>query len=689
MIKKSLFLTAFGLLPMFANSSPVVAANMTNTSYNVQEEQQSDEECSVMYVGKDFSNTGTAIIARSSDAGPTGMNLNTRLFKHNELANKVVKGKNGFEWQMPSTTYKYISTPRNPSVNKGLHWEASGINEKGVGISGVLTCHTNQTAWNADQILPEGITEDNITQILSATATSARDAMEYLAEIIDQKGSAEQNIILATDKNETWCMETYTGKQYIAIKMPDDKACTIGNEFMFDSLARMFNGNVNWDNVIYSDDLFELPKRGNPDKGIEPFAVYDTGHQETKENEYLDLFHTYARALSQETEEEKNATNYSHRRTWRGLDLFSDHESGDPEKTYHTDVKYDAFFTPRHKLGIQEIKVFMRDRFENILEDTQNPNHHDFFQDYEKGLLRFVGIETAYQIHIITVHPELPDEIAVEEWLCISNANYAPFVPISNGVERINDYYTHESEGYSFDSQAAYCVYKTLNTLSAYNREYYGLSVQYFWEYLENNVWKPHWDQLMQQIQTLSLDKAKEALTNYTVALQQNAIEKAVETYEDLLWHIINDYTSYEPKQPTPFIPYLDLETVANKFGWTYEKNDNLVTLTHEGQDNVYIDFNYKWNVPGKIKTEPMKDWEECDLVLRDGRTRINWETARDYLGITHLIPLDVNDYLNKPSNNLGLIISLSTVIPLVAIAAAITPIMIMRNKKKKHKAVK
>ncbi|MCQ3915438.1 MAG: hypothetical protein MJ195_01505 [Mycoplasmoidaceae bacterium] len=55
-----------------------------------------------------------------------------------------------------------------------------------------------------------------------------------------------------------------------------------------------------------------MPRDGKGEVG--PFAVYDTGYEQTKEPEHLDLFRTYAKQLTDDPQHLVD-NNYNHRRT--------------------------------------------------------------------------------------------------------------------------------------------------------------------------------------------------------------------------------------------------------------------------------------------------------------------------------------------------------------------------------------
>ncbi|WP_192873776.1 C69 family dipeptidase, partial [Streptococcus suis] len=77
-----------------------------------------------------------------------------------------------------------------------------------------------------------------------------------IAKTIDEKGSAEGNIIVIADKNEVWYMEILSGHQYVAIKFPEDKYAIFANTY--------YLGHVDFtdtENVIASAKVEEVAKQ--------------------------------------------------------------------------------------------------------------------------------------------------------------------------------------------------------------------------------------------------------------------------------------------------------------------------------------------------------------------------------------------------------------------------------------------
>lgn len=673
MIKKALLLSTLSTLPMLNSASTVALNNTKNIEVKdeVNETEKEDEACTFMYVGKNVSSTGKAYVARSGDSSPLTTPHYAKIFAHNELAGQTVKGINGFEWKMPNETYRYISTPRNQNMGKSLHWEVSGINEKGVAVSATLSCSTYNGALKADPLeLTTGITEDNLTQIVAAVSPTAKDGIKYIANIIDTVGSGEMNAIMVTDKTETWYMEMYTGHQYCAVKLPNDKACTIGNEFLLNTLEEF-----NDEDIITSPNLLKLAVDNN-------FAVFKT---ETcpKTLKNLHLFNTYAG----EGDEQGGFADSCHMRTWIGHNLFA--YNNEPQYRVYSNQritgKLNPFFVPDNKLGPNDITRFMRDRFETILSNKDDPNYSYFTDLYYKNKLRMVGTESAYQIHIMSVDPELPDEISIQELMCLSNSNYSPFIPLNNGVGSLVDEYTKVTPYYTYDDSAALSIYKKLNTLAAQDRVNYGLPTANL--IIEHEkAWQAQYDDIISQIKSRSLSEAKEIITNFCKSLQTQGLLLSKTLANDLLFHIENTTKGHLPSH-SKFEPLVNLEYYSKLYGWNYKREDKKVVIS-SGNDQITFDINY-YGKTSKCRMT-LKDGSiyEPIIHINDNEPYVQHSIVTEFIAKNHdIAKLNADDYKNK-SNPLVWILPVAIIVPIV-ITGSIVFVVIYRKKHNKKKSKK
>ncbi|MCQ2753143.1 MAG: C69 family dipeptidase [Bacilli bacterium] len=506
--------------------------------------------CSVVYFGKNTTKDRTAIIARTDDGQPLAILYNLTIHERDAFKNKFIKGVNGFTYRMPSKTYRYISTPINPCCNKGNHWDSSAINENAVGFSATLTCHTNRKALRVDPFVKKGIGEDDLTHIPAALARSARHAMEVIASIIDKSGINEPCAVFAIDQKETWYMEAYTGHQYIAVQLPDDKVFTVGNEFILSTLFDMKPRQY-----FTSKGLFTLPTKYG-------FAQYQGPHNK----EHMDLALTYGPTPVANDYKFDN----SRRRTWIGYRIFAPHS--EEAQTYIAKHRYPPFVTPeRNDLTIHDMIKTLRNRFEQVID---NPKFKEFKQDLSEHHLRLIGGCSGLQIHAIRSYANLPKEIACQQWLSFANSNFAPFLPINNGIQSIPSSYAYKPTVYDYDENSTNFIYKRLCLLGHFNWKCYGDQINRLWEGYEA-IWDQEYQQVINEVKALPLAKARARISEYTNYILEEALDIAKYTYHDLLLHMMNyqniyfhDKTRFIPV----FYPLVNLNKYVKHFNWTLQQ---------------------------------------------------------------------------------------------------------------------
>lgn len=623
--------------------------------HNVDE---SKLRCTITYVGKDCTPDGLAIIARATDASPRASNSKLVKFNHNQRANATLKNVDGFEYKLPSETYAYIAAPDSPKTDvkdDQNQFENFGINEMGVGVSCTLTCYTNATAEAADNFVRTGICEEMFNQVLVPQADSARKAMEIAAKVIDEHGSAEPNIIMAIDQNEAWLMEIYTGHQYCAIKLPDDKMCVVGNEFFLNTLDELGISEANKENCILSKDLLNLPLHAR-----NPFAVFDGP---THDIYHLDLFKTYAKELGQRdpsTREEVSNTDYSHMRTWRGYSLFNPSSRYGSQYTF--DEKYPAFFEPTDSVGrsrevsIENVMQVYRDEYDELIND---PDFERFTKAKQNNTLRCIAAETTRSVHIITSNPNLPKEIACNAIYCPSSANYTPYVVLNNGMNSIDGEYGYAPDRYGYDDKCSATLFRRLNALAWTDRENYGYPVQHYCESLES-IYNTQMLQVINDASKLKLNTAKKIITNFNKHVRDINIAAVKTVTEDLMWHIMDDPAPIS--KHTIFNPLIDFETYLADSGWTnFNRQGNTITCKYK-TSNCKLEFGEGYyREKGKITIDGQTD----DILLRckDNKVYVDVTKINSLLvGKSEIKKVNIYDYLDKANTSVIWIAPLSII---------------------------
>lgn len=628
---------------------------------NKKNKLEQEDSCTVMYVGKSVSENGLPIIARTGDGRNALIYHNVKIYEKDEFASKVMKGKNGFTWDMPEHTYRFTGYPRSRTVDTSEFWCVSTMNEEGLAVSATLSCFSDEDrVLEYDPFIETGISEDNIAAVLAATCATAKDSMKYLANIVDSKGSAEANIVLAIDQSEAWLMEIYSGHQYCAIKLPDDKATTIGNEFFLDTL-------VDYDdqNIITSANLFSLPK----DKG---FAVFDGGN----EDKNMHLFYTYARPL---TYYDEVKTDGSHMRTWRGHDLFAIDEE---KKDYKTTTKYKSFFTPKRKLNINDFFTYFRDDYLDLLENPDSK--YDIFRNrYNAGKLRGVATETSYQVHVIMVHPDLPKDMAIEAWICLGNAIGSPFVPFNNSMSYFPKEYTHEIKYYGEDEESALYIFRRVSAIAYLHEKEYALPVQKFWNVYES-IWKQQYDLCLAKAKDLissnDKDSAKRLLNNYLYDAQSKALSEANYLYKDIMAQFLEDQRrNNDPKYD--FEPKTNIFSFADLYGYNHQVDKSIITLT-KGDKTITINFE-KLGADNDSVITCGEESQSYSMRLTDDNYYGDMLTLNEFVSKdSALKELDYNELMSR--GTVPYIVPI-TIILIVAFLIAVTIVTLFIVQRKKY----
>lgn len=414
--------------------------------------------CTGIYVGKDVSADGSAIIARSNDYPDVwGNHLEVTPRIENEPGRLMPVSADGkIKTEIPATTFKYTSTPLMNSSQKyaNLSHDATACtNEYGVSITMAVTAFPNDAALEADPLVEGGVSEFTAPELVICQSKTAREAVEVLFESIDKYGSSESNIVMIADQNEVWYVEIYTGHQYAAVKMPTDKVSVFGNEYTLEYLS-------DYDDSITSKELISLAEKNG-------FAVHG-------KNDEVNLFSTYSG--KQVTSE------YCHMRTWIGHQILA---PSNFSSYYNNNAMYPLCFTPDEKVSLQDVCQILRNRFDGTKYSPDETGRMD---------MRVIGTDTALSAHAIQVFPDLPAEISCVSWVSCGPQRYGVFVPLSNDCINVSEAYAAnqpaEEEGVFDTDHYPYYTFKELSTrcTGPENYEDFGDPVQRYWYEAEGNM---------------------------------------------------------------------------------------------------------------------------------------------------------------------------------------------------------
>lgn len=449
--------------------------------------------CTGIYVGRKVSLSGNTLVGRTIDSGSPKVSKMISVFPRveNRPGRVYVGGAERGGWPLPDTTWKFVATPV-ANVNRSIRYDSACLNEKGLAISGTVTGSTNEEALRHDPFVKAGFGESSVVGLLAQCCTNARQVVELLGRVIAAKGHDMPEIYVALDENEAWYVEVYTGHQWAAVKMPDDKVLVIGNQFMigeFDPSAP---------DVMSSPGIISLPV----EKG---FAKRGPGGK-------VNLAATYG----------KKRSAYSNNRTWFGHTVFAPTDNiGD----FVEDREYPMFYKPSRRISKRDVFELMRSRYEGTKYCPEETGNED---------IRVIGTTKQCSCHVLEILPSLPEDKRAVMWMTMANSEHSPFLPVSAAVTEVHGSFNTLTSGLDNDFNPALAAhnFRRLAILAETDRKMLGAGVRKYWRALE--------DKWMSEFDVVVTDGSAAEITSYCMAAQKRALEDAKTMFDELNWYLVH-----------------------------------------------------------------------------------------------------------------------------------------------------
>ena len=470
--------------------------------------------CTGMYVGRKVSADGNVILARTVDCAP--WTCCHRFAVTPRVANapgRVFRSeKTGATWPLPETTWKFVSTPIYLSFRRGV-MDSAAANERGLAITGTTTGRTSSRALEVDPFVKTGFGEESLPGLVANCCTTAREAVELLGKVVAAAGHTGPEIYLFADKDEAWHVEVYTGHQWAAVRMPEDKVACYGNQFMLRSFTPGAEG------TMCSAGFVSVPEKAgllvrNADGSVNPYE-------------------TYASPLA----------DYGNYRTWYGHHVLAPETAGE----YAESRPMPLFFAPSHKVSVGELFELMRTRYEGsgrCPEETGDTS------------VRTIGTTKQSTCHVLTLDANLPAANRVTLWATLGNAEHAVFLPLNAAVTRVADRFDLDQPGPVLprpDFTLPAMVFRRLAAFAELDRKTYGQGVRDFWRRTE--------EKFLREYPPLVKDGNAERLTAYSVAAQEQALKDAKRMFDELSFFVMDhnrikgDGSGATDKPAKPFCP--------------------------------------------------------------------------------------------------------------------------------------
>lgn len=419
------------------------------------------QACSAFIVGKDLTADGSTLYGRTEDypyppdGGRHNQNYVVVPAKTYKDGDKIEDESNGFTYPHLANEMKYTATydaARGDGSNG--NFGAHGFNEVGVSMSATVTATPNDKVLKEDPLVKDGLPEASMIDLVLPRAKTAREGIEIVAKTLDEKGSAEGNIIMVADQNELWYMEILSGHQYVAIKFPSDKYAIFANTY--------YLGNVDFndtENVIASKGVEEIARKADSYK--------------TDENGNFHIAMSYG---------PEDYTERNRSRTYAGIKWM---DSQSP--VTYTDKVYDLLRSPsdpNKKYTVQDVIGEQRNRFEHLPEFKADDLVEVGKKKDESVYKYALGNENVIDAHVYQIKSELPKEFGGVVWLGLAQSRNTPYVPFYGNVEDTYEAFKPQSDKY--DEKSWYWAVWHIDQMVMKYPEIFGNSIQETWKAKED-----------------------------------------------------------------------------------------------------------------------------------------------------------------------------------------------------------
>ena len=415
------------------------------------------QACSAFIVGKDLTADGSTLFGRTEDYpyAPDGGRHNQNYVvvpaKTYKDGDKIEDESNGFTYPHLANEMKYTAVYDSDRDNgSNGNFAAHGFNELGVAMTATVSATPNDKVLKEDPLVKDGLPEASLVDLALPRAKTAREVIETVEKVLDEKGSAEGNIIVAADKNELWYMEILSGHQYVAIKFPTNKYAVFANTY--------YLGHVDLndkENVIASKDVEEVAKKAD-------------NYKTDKDGNFM-----IAKSYGPDKYMERNRS-----RTYAGIKWM------DPQaKVNYDDEAFDLLrepTDPNKKYTVHDVIAEQRNRFEHLPEYKAD-DLVEVGKKIDTNVYKYaLGNENVIDAHVYQIKPNLPNAFGGVMWLGLAQSRNTPYVPFYGNVE--DTYEAFKNRSTKYDGKSWYWTVWHIDQMVMKYPEIFGNSIQEKWK---------------------------------------------------------------------------------------------------------------------------------------------------------------------------------------------------------------
>jgi len=316
--------------------------------------------------------------------------------------------------QIPETNgYSYTACKYSIGVlDRG--W-AGGMNDRGVAAAGTGASAFKPVPWEG---MDYGLEPDDVVLLILQRASTAREGIRLVGDLINEHGLRPSSLdgcesaatFAVADAREGWFLEVAPGRNWIAVRVPDDEIAVRANAF-----GTCGADLTDTENVIASPGLAEYARRmGWWDGDIRRFDFAAAYGADVSPNEWgpeLDPMNM--------------------RRRWRVMDLASGRETDEAQRLY----------------SIKPDRLLTREDLMDMLSDVYQGTKYDLTKVPEAGKWGdpFTDDAPSYAlcrrgtVSCIVAEPEEDGPSSVM-WTAMTTPRMSFFVPLCADIESLPDY---------------------------------------------------------------------------------------------------------------------------------------------------------------------------------------------------------------------------------------------------------
>lgn len=385
--------------------------------------------CFTLIAGKKATASHVPLISRNSDSKDARRAKTLKWYILNEK-NKLYSG-------LPYWDLAFDPSYDMPQVS---------TNRFGVSISATETIQSSRMVLSLDPPSQsgQGVSEPNIPAIVMPSATTAKEGIKILGQAIETRGVNDGwgfGVQIA-DANEAWYLETLSGHQWVAIRIPDNYYFVAANgpgqiqEYLPETYTYLFSHYQNNNPIQFaSQHGFAYYKNGVFNF---KYAYGDLQRENNRDNNYVRI--AYAQHILN-----PSTRPFNH--------------------SILMDNSYPMFLEPEHPIRLSDIKKIQMSHYEDYPEfdpylwSYQHESTHPFYYP--------IANPRTSNAHITAVYPPLDnDDVSISniEYIALGMPGLSVYLPIYFGLEKIPTRLTSATD--KADDHTLFWQFRKIQTLA-------------------------------------------------------------------------------------------------------------------------------------------------------------------------------------------------------------------------------